>query len=227
MRNNGFIIRHLWDQTEEHLEVRALSMEESCALSLAPEVIFICVKEYSLDSVLPFIRQTAGPRTIIIPILNIYGTGARVQKELPDCTVLDGCIYVSASLEHPGVLFSNLPILGLSSIHRDRFLYFSDFISHSIGSLRKRYRWSFIHPYPKGCFGRNFPMSPLSELLESTFMPWPEIFKGGYAQNELFKSMIREISALAAPWISLEKDYVKINGDSFQLICRCHHFHAA
>ena len=54
MRNNGLIIRHLWDQTEEHLEVRALSMEESCALSLAPEVIFICVKEYSLDSVLPF-----------------------------------------------------------------------------------------------------------------------------------------------------------------------------
>ena len=34
MRNNGLIIRHLWDQTEEHLEVRALSMEESCALSL-------------------------------------------------------------------------------------------------------------------------------------------------------------------------------------------------
>ena len=36
MRNNGLIIRHLWDQTEEHLEVHALSMEESYALSLAP-----------------------------------------------------------------------------------------------------------------------------------------------------------------------------------------------
>ena len=111
MRNNGLIIRHLWDQMEEHLEVRALSMEESCALSLAPDVIFICVKGYSLDSVLPFIRQTAGPRTIIIPILNIYGTGARMQKELPDCTVLDGCIYVSASLEHPGILVQHGPIL--------------------------------------------------------------------------------------------------------------------
>ena len=43
MRNNGLIIRHLWDQTEEHLEVRALSMEESCALSLAPEVyLYMC-----------------------------------------------------------------------------------------------------------------------------------------------------------------------------------------
>ena len=111
MRNNGLIIRHLWDQMEEHLEVRALSMEESCALSLAPDVIFICVKGYSLDSVLPFIRQTAGPRTIIIPILNIYGTGARMQKKLPDCTVLDGCIYVSASLEHPGILVQHGPIL--------------------------------------------------------------------------------------------------------------------
>ena len=160
MRNNGLIIRHLWDQTEEHLEVRALSMEESCALSLAPEVIFICVKEYSLDSVLPFIRQTTGPRTIIIPILNIYGTGARVQKELPDCTVLDGCIYVSASLEHPGVLVQHGPIFKSCLRSQGSFLYFSDFISHSIGSLRKRYRWSFIHPYPKGCFGEIFLCLP-------------------------------------------------------------------
>lgn len=160
MRNNGLIIRHLWDQTEEHLEVRALSMEESCALSLAPEVIFICVKEYSLDSVLPFIRQTAGPRTIIIPILNIYGTGARMQKELPDCTVLDGCIYVSASLEHPGVLVQHGPYLKGCLRSQGSFLYFSDFISHSIGSLRKRYRWSFIHPYPKGCFGEIFLCLP-------------------------------------------------------------------
>lgn len=35
MRNNGLIIRHLWDQTEEHLEVRAYH-GRTCALSLAP-----------------------------------------------------------------------------------------------------------------------------------------------------------------------------------------------
>ena len=67
MRNNGLIIRHLWDQTEEHLEVRALSMEESCALSLAPEVIFICVKEYSLDSVLPLSDRPLVPAQLLFP----------------------------------------------------------------------------------------------------------------------------------------------------------------
>ena len=172
MRNNGLIIRHLWDQTEEHLEVRALSMEESCALSLAPEVIFICVKEYSLDSVLPFIRQTAGPRTIIIPILNIYGTGARVQKELPDCTVLDGCIYVSASLEHPGVLAQHGPILRV--VFLPIFLRFYQPFNRIFA---KAVSMEFYPPISKGMLWRNFPMSPLSELLESTFMPWPEIFK--------------------------------------------------
>ena len=176
MRNNGLIIRHLWDQTEEHLEVRALSMEESCVLSLAPEVIFICVKEYSLDSVLPFIRQTAGPRTIIIPILNIYGTGARMQKELPDCTVLDGCIYVSASLEHPGVLVQHGPILRVVFGPRDPS-YISPILSAIQSDLCEAVSMEFYPPISKGMLWRNFPMSPLSELLESTFMPWPEIFK--------------------------------------------------
>lgn len=139
MRNNGLIIRHLWDQTEEHLEVRALSMEESCALSLAPEVIFICVKEYSLDSVLPFIRQTAGPRTIIIPILNIYGTGARMQKELPGLYRsgwMHLCFCILRTSRCSGSARSYLKGCLRS---QGSFLYFSDFIGHSIGSLRKRY----------------------------------------------------------------------------------------
>ena len=151
MRNNGLIIRHLWDQTEEHLEVRALSMEESCALSLAPEVIFICVKEYSLDSVLPFIRQTAGPRTIIIPILNIRITGLYRSgwMHLCFCILRTSRCSGSARSYLKGCLR-----------FQESFLYFSDFISHSIRSLQKRYRWSFIHPYPKGCFGEIFLCLP-------------------------------------------------------------------
>ena len=158
MRNNGLIIRHLWDQTEEHLEVRALSMEKSCALSLAPEVIFICVKEYSLDSVLPFIRQTAGPRTIIIPIFiwnrcqdaeRITGLYRSGWMHLCFCILRTSRCSSSARSYLKGCLRS-----------QGSFLYFSDFISHSIGSLRKRYRWSFIHPYPKGCFGEIFLCLP-------------------------------------------------------------------
>ena len=32
--------------------------------------------------------------TVVIPILNVYGTGPRIQKLVPEVTVLDGCIYI-------------------------------------------------------------------------------------------------------------------------------------
>lgn len=72
-----------------------------------PDVIFVCVKGYSLAETVPFIRRVAGPQTIVIPILNIYGTGGRLQKELPELLVTDGCIYIAAEIKSPGCLWQN------------------------------------------------------------------------------------------------------------------------
>jgi 2-dehydropantoate 2-reductase len=69
-----------------------------------PDVILVCVKGYSLDGVIPFIRRVAKPETVVIPILNIYGTGAKLQKELPEILVTDGCIYIAAYIKEPGTL---------------------------------------------------------------------------------------------------------------------------
>lgn len=77
---------------------------ESASALRRPDVIFVCVKGYSLDETIPFIRRAAKPETVVIPILNIYGTGRRLQAELPELCVTDGCIYVSANIKAPGVL---------------------------------------------------------------------------------------------------------------------------
>jgi 2-dehydropantoate 2-reductase len=69
-----------------------------------PDVIFVCVKGYSLESVIPFIRRVAGESTVVIPILNIYGTGKRLQERLPGILVTDACIYVSATIKSAGVI---------------------------------------------------------------------------------------------------------------------------
>ena len=76
-----------------------------------PDVIFVCVKGYSIEDTIPFIRAVAGPDTIVIPILNIFGTGSRMQKELPDITVTDGCIYVASEIKEPGHIWMNGTIL--------------------------------------------------------------------------------------------------------------------
>lgn len=72
-----------------------------------PDVIFVCVKGYSLEETVPFIRRVAKPETVVIPILNIYGTGGRLQKELPELLVTDGCIYIAAEIKEPGCLWQN------------------------------------------------------------------------------------------------------------------------
>lgn len=69
-----------------------------------PDIIFVCVKGYSLADTIPFIRRVAGPDTIVIPILNIYGTGSRMQEQLPDLLVTDGCIYIAGEIREPGTI---------------------------------------------------------------------------------------------------------------------------
>lgn len=72
-----------------------------------PDIIFVCVKGYSLEETVPFIRRVAKPETVVIPILNIYGTGGRLQKRLPELLVTDGCIYIAAEIKEPGCLWQN------------------------------------------------------------------------------------------------------------------------
>lgn len=69
-----------------------------------PDVIFVCVKGYSLEDAIPFIKKVSGPSTVVIPILNIYGTGGRMQEKLPDVLVTDGCIYIAAEISEPGTI---------------------------------------------------------------------------------------------------------------------------
>lgn len=80
-------------------KMRAMTEQEYTDI---PDVILVCVKGYSLDSVVPFIRNHADRHTIILPILNIYGTGSALQKEIPGSLVLDGCIYIAAEIKEPG-----------------------------------------------------------------------------------------------------------------------------
>lgn len=81
--------------------VKACTMDE---YEETPDVVFVCVKGYSLQDTIPFIKKIADSHTIVIPILNIYGTGGRMQKLIPDIPVTDGCIYIAAEIKEPGTI---------------------------------------------------------------------------------------------------------------------------
>ena len=108
IRKNGLTIQKLWDESRETPPVKACTAEEYKEI---PDVILVCIKGYSMDETVPTIKKIAGKETVVIPILNIYGTGGRLQKKLPELTVTDGCIYVSANILEPGVILQHGKIL--------------------------------------------------------------------------------------------------------------------
>ena len=90
IQTNGLKLKS--DLKEEHtLAIPATTAEE---FNGKADVIFVCVKGYSVDSITELIKRAAHDKTIVIPILNVYGTGPRIQRLVPGVTVLDGCIYI-------------------------------------------------------------------------------------------------------------------------------------
>jgi 2-dehydropantoate 2-reductase len=77
---------------EHFLNVKACTTEE---YNDKADIIFVCVKGYSLDdSIKSVIEKAAKEDTLVVPILNVYGTGTKISNMVPEVTVLDGCIYI-------------------------------------------------------------------------------------------------------------------------------------
>lgn len=210
MQEQGLRLERLWNQSEETIQVKACTMEE---YQEQPDVILVCVKGYSLESTLPFIQRVAGPDTVVIPILNIYGTGGRLQERLPGILVTDGCIYVSANIQEPGVILQHGEILRIVFGVRREEEYrpvleqisadFNDCGIRGIlsGNIRRDALQKFAYVSPMGA----------AALYHDARAG--EFQKEG-APREMFKAMTREIIALAeAMDIHFERDLVQLNLD--------------
>lgn len=106
MRKNGLQVKSARAGDFQVKPVKACMMEE---YNEVPDVVFICVKYYSLAEAVDFLKPIVGKDTIVIPILNVYGTGEKIQPEL-ECTVTDGCVYIFSMIEAPGVINQPTPI---------------------------------------------------------------------------------------------------------------------
>ena len=108
IKESGLLLR------TSHRGDLAVSTVKGCAFDEyddMPDVIFVCFKYYSLPAAIEFVKRYAGEKTLIIPLLNVFGTGAVMQEELPGVTVLDGCVYIYGMVESPGIVAQPAPIL--------------------------------------------------------------------------------------------------------------------
>ena len=208
IRKNGLTIQKLWDESRETLPVKACTAEEYKEI---PDVILVCIKGYSVDETVPTIKKIAGKETVVIPILNIYGTGGRLQKKLPELTVTDGCIYVSANIMEPGVILQHGKILRvvfgarkpeeetekMRQVAKDMVTDDLEVILSE--NIRRDAMVKFSYVSPIGAAGL------YCNAVAADFQREGE-------QREMFKALIREIVALShAMGIEFEEDLVERN----------------
>ena len=219
MQEKGLAVEKMWDGTTETIPVKATDMEH---YEEQPDVVLVCVKGYSLEDTIPFIQRVAKPSTIVIPVLNIYGTGAKMQEQLPELLVTDGCIYVSANIKEPGVLIQHGRILRVvygvrnMSSQKVNVKRVHEEILNDLKNIKKDFDDSGID----GVLSENIQRDALEKFSYVSPIGAAGLYYHATAadfqregeQRETFKTMIREITALAeAMGVPFERNMVEVN----------------
>jgi len=219
MQEKGLAVEKMWDGTTEIIPVKAMDMEH---YDEQPDVVLVCVKGYSLEDTIPFIQRVAKPSTIVIPVLNIYGTGAKMQEQLPKLLVTDGCIYVSANIKEPGVLIQHGRILRVvygvrnMSTQKVNIKRAHEEMLDALKKIKKDFDDSGID----GVLSENIQRDALEKFSYVSPIGAAGLYYHATAadfqregkQREAFKTMIREIAALAeAMGVPFERDMVEVN----------------
>ena len=212
MQEKGLTLVRQWCHTRQTIQVKACAADD-CPVH--PDVILVCVKSYSLESVIPVLQRIAGPETVVIPILNLFGTGKKLQQDLPGVPVLDGCIYVSGNLKSPGVLEQHGEILRvIFGVRTGEEI--PESIRWKLAEIEKDFRESGIaglcsDHIERDCLKKFSYVSPAGAAGLFYNATAGDFQKEG-PQREMLKAMIEEITRLAeALGYGFDEDVVQKN----------------
>ena len=224
MKKQGLSVQKMWTNETETIPVSAESMESYEAKGEKADVILVCVKKYSLDSCIPFIQNISHENTIVVPVLNVYGTGAYLQEKLPKVLVTDGCIYVSANIKQAGVLLQHGEILrvffGVREKEDLKKLNGQLDGEYKAERLLKKITQDFKDSGIDGILSDNIKRDALTKFSYVSPIGTAGLYLHAVAGDfqregearELFKTLIREIVTLAnAMGITFEEDLVERN----------------
>ena len=224
MQKQGLSVEKMWTNETETIPVGAESMESYEAKGEKADVILVCVKKYSLDSCIPFIQNISHENTIVLPVLNVYGTGAYLQEKLPKVLVTDGCIYVSANIKQAGVLLQHGEILrvffGVREKEDLKKLNGQSDGEYKAERLLKKIAQDFKDSGIDGILSDNIKRDALTKFSYVSPIGTAGLYLHAVAGDfqregearELFKTLIREIVTLAnAMGITFEEDLVERN----------------
>jgi 2-dehydropantoate 2-reductase len=68
------------------------------------DLVFFCVKSYSLEDSAHLVKTNIHKNTVVIPLLNGVESADRLRLILPDADIIGGCVYIISHIDAPGVI---------------------------------------------------------------------------------------------------------------------------
>jgi 2-dehydropantoate 2-reductase len=179
------------------------------------DVIFVCVKYYSIDEAIAFVRKAAKSDTVVIPILNVFGTGSLMQEKLPDLTVTDGCIYIYSFIKKAGVIAKPSDIFKLYfGLREGQDRRSEDRLKTVESDLRSAGIAAYLSDDIKKDTFRKFTyISPIGAAGLMCSAKAGDFVKEGKARNTLVALMTELLALGKAMGIEYTEDMVKVNLD--------------
>jgi 2-dehydropantoate 2-reductase len=195
-------------QDEEFLARPFLATDDPEKIGTADLVVF-AVKGYDLRAAALAAAPVVGLETAVLPLLNGVNSPEILAETLPPCRLLNGCVYISARIEGPGIVRqtggSRKLFFGPVSGSREMFL-------PAEGMLRKSgIDASLVEDVNEAVWTKFIFMAPFAGVTSLFGRTFGEVLAGQDSQPML-EGMMREIQSLSVmKGIPLPADIVELS----------------
>lgn len=99
------------------------------------DLIILSTKSYDIEIVVQQLKPCIDDNTIILPLLNGIDSKEKIQKILPNNTILDGCVYIVSRLKQSGTIenIGNIQTLyfGIDGFSNQKLKYYENIFKNA------------------------------------------------------------------------------------------------
>ncbi len=170
------------------------------------DLVFFCVKSYSLTSSAKQLSSNINKNTVVIPLLNGVDIADRLHSILPAANIVHGCVYISSFIEKPGVVRQTGGIcklvFGTDNQSAKQYKNILDIL------LQAKINTELNNKISTALWTKYLLICPLAGLTTATNKTFGEIMENADWRERL-KKMIKEVKSIAdARKIELPEDIV-------------------
>lgn len=103
IQKNGLLLKK--DGGKEDILVKPYFCSETVDDLPIFDIVVVSVKGYDLENAAKELTKITGKNSVILPLLNGADIYERIRKNVSEAVVLPSCLYISAHIESPGVIF--------------------------------------------------------------------------------------------------------------------------